>query len=115
MTESLSSNPKLSDVLYFLEHVGECPTEEIEVKVVSLLLIKEEIERLRAALTFYAHPETYFAIGLYPDLPCGEFMEDFSDTGPSLGQKPGKRAREALEISLGVKLEPDEVFETSDD
>ena len=46
------------------------------------------------ALAFYADPETYFAVGFFPDPPCGDFMEDFSET--HLGMKPGKRAREAL-------------------
>jgi hypothetical protein len=50
-------------------------------------------EALREALEFYADPDTYFAIGLFPDRPCGEFMEDFSDE-----HDPGypKRARAAL-------------------
>jgi hypothetical protein len=54
-----------------------------------------ELEKLRKALEFYANPETYFAIGFFPDPPNGEFMDDFSDTG-ELGMKPGKRARVAL-------------------
>lgn len=57
-------------------------------------------ERYREALEFYADPETYFAIGFFPDPPCGEFMDDFEDVGPQLGSKPGKRARRALSDSL---------------
>lgn len=53
------------------------------------------LHRLEDALTFYADPETYFAIGFMPDRPCGEFMDDFEET-PELGWKPGKRARAAL-------------------
>lgn len=49
------------------------------------------------ALEFYADPETYFAIGFFPDPPCGPFMEDFSKT-EELGNKPGKMAREALAL-----------------
>jgi hypothetical protein len=45
---------------------------------------------------FYGHPDTYFAIGFFPDPPCGQFMDDFSNT--ELGFKPGKNAREALLI-----------------
>ncbi len=51
-------------------------------------------DKLRKALEFYADPETYFAIGFFPDPPNGEFMDDFSET--ELGYKPGKRARIAL-------------------
>ncbi len=60
---------------------------------------KARSAKLREALEFYATPETYFAIGLFPDKPCGEFMDDISDCeGEEMGQtrKPGKRAREAL-------------------
>jgi hypothetical protein len=46
-------------------------------------------------LCFYADPQTYFAIGILPDPPCGEFIHDCDDTG-ELGVKPGKRAREAI-------------------
>jgi len=55
-----------------------------------------EIRRLRAALEFYADPETYFAIGFNADPPNGEFMDDFEEVG--LGYKPGKRARAALAV-----------------
>jgi len=84
-----------------------------QLKLICQAIAKQaaQSERVRAALMFYANPETYFAIGFFPDPPCGKFMEDFSDTGPSYGQRPGKRAREALEASLGVKLKPDEIFE----
>ena len=54
----------------------------------------EENERLRAALDFYADPETYFAWGFIGDSPCGEWDDDFEET--ELGYKPGKRARAAL-------------------
>lgn len=47
------------------------------------------------ALGFYADPSTYFAIGFFPDHPCGDFINDFSKTD-DLGMKPGKRARKAL-------------------
>jgi hypothetical protein len=56
--------------------------------------LHKEVAELRAALEFYANPETYFAIGFFPDRPCGEFIDDFSET--ELGMKPGKRARAAL-------------------
>lgn len=59
-----------------------------------------EAERLREALEFYADPETYFAIGFWPDPPCGAFIDDGSET-MGLGMKPGKRAR----IVLGYEKE----------
>jgi hypothetical protein len=55
----------------------------------------KQIKRLIKALEFYADPKTYFAIGFFPDRPCGDFMEDFDET--EFGWKPGKRARAALE------------------
>ena len=55
----------------------------------------ERIAELEEALAFYADPDTYYAIGFFPDPPCGEFMDDFSDTG-YLGMKPGARARAVL-------------------
>jgi len=64
--------------------------------------IPKYVERLQAKLTraekvieFYAEPDTYFGIGFLPDRPCGEFIDDVSETIP-LGYKPGKKAREYL-------------------
>ena len=67
---------------------------------------KAEAERdtLRAALAFYADPESYFGIGMFPDRPCGKFIEDFSEVPwPDGGTnfKPGKRARAALTRGAG--------------
>ena len=53
------------------------------------------LQELAEALRFYANPETYFGIGIFPDPPCGNFIDDFEDTD-ELGLKPGKRARAAL-------------------
>lgn len=59
-------------------------------------------ERLRRALEFYADPDTYFAIGFFPDPPNGDFMEDFEELrdGAATIVKPGKRARKALSTPL---------------
>jgi hypothetical protein len=39
--------------------------------------LKKEIRRLRKALEFYADPETYLAIGFFPDRPLHQgFFED---------------------------------------
>lgn len=54
------------------------------------------VEQMEAALEFYADPDTYCAIGFFPDRPCGEFMDDFSDEHDPGYPKPGKRARAAL-------------------
>ena len=53
------------------------------------------------ALRFYADPESYVAVLIVGDPPCGEFVEDQSDTGKPYGWRHGMRAREAL-----AKLEP---------
>lgn len=68
-----------------------------EVGSKALRVIEAENTKLREALEFYADPETYIAIGFFPDPPCGEFMEDFGETGTRhYGPRPGERARKAL-------------------
>jgi hypothetical protein len=47
-------------------------------------------------IRFYADPTTYFAVALIDDPPSGEIMDDFDDTGPHLGMKPGMRARKMM-------------------
>jgi len=54
----------------------------------------DEVERLRDTVEYYADPETYVAIGFFPDPPCGDFINDCDET--EYGVKPGKRARNAL-------------------
>jgi hypothetical protein len=61
--------------------------------------LREENERLREALEFYADPETYHAIAFLEERPCGNFMDDFSeDHGHEDYDRamPGKLARAAL-------------------
>lgn len=55
-----------------------------------LKLLEQAVEMAE----FYGDPETYFAVGVLGDSPCGEFVEDFDET--ELGTKPGKRARAFL-------------------
>jgi hypothetical protein len=59
-----------------------------------------EVAALREALEFYEDPETYIAIGFFPDRPCGAFMDDFEavedDPVRPGAIRPGKRARAAL-------------------
>lgn len=65
-------------------------------------LNKEEILKhlntLVEALAFYALPETYHAISILTDPPCGEFAEDFSDNNDYDYPKPGKLARDTFEL-----------------
>jgi hypothetical protein len=72
-------------------------TEADAAHVAELL---EAARGLAEATDFYADPDTYFAIGIFPDPPCGEFMEDFSkaerESDGYVRDYPGKRAREAL-------------------
>ena len=56
--------------------------------------LNKELRRAYKVIKYYANPETYFAIGFFPDPPCGDFMKDFSET--DLGLKPGKKARKFL-------------------
>ena len=63
-----------------------------------------ERDRLREALSFYADPDTYFAIGFFPDRPCGELMDDFGTAVDEHGFErtvPGKRARALLNETKG--------------
>lgn len=56
-------------------------------------------EQVLSAVAFYADPESYHAIAVLPDPPCGEFWEDFGeDHGhPDYDRPmPGKRARAAM-------------------
>lgn len=63
-----------------------------------VLKLRAENARLRDALQFYANPETYF--GCYFEFyePEGGLYDDFYEHPDStLGEKPGKRALNALE------------------
>jgi hypothetical protein len=66
------------------------------------LLVADTQELLVQTVQFYGDPESYMAIGFFPDRPCGDFIEDFEDT--ELGLKPGKRARATL-AALDEKFE----------
>jgi hypothetical protein len=65
------------------------------------LIVDPEIIKLIRALQFYADPETYYAIGFFPDPPCGDFIEDFDEL-----RKPGALARKTLiELNLPIEYE----------
>lgn len=82
--------------------LSSAPDELRQINQTLTLQIEEKDERIKVledALKFYADPDTYFAIGIFPDRPCGEFIEDFSEVKDCHGfdtVKPGKRARAAL-------------------
>lgn len=77
-----------------------CPVHEaLQATEKSLIKAHERIKALEEALEFYADPDTYFAIAIIPDPPCGAFWEDFSeDHGDPFYSRamPGKLAREVL-------------------
>jgi hypothetical protein len=72
----------------------------------------DEVKLMLDTLLFYAEPLTYFAIGFWPDRPCGEFMDDFSEARDQFGverTKPGKRARELFDkLDLEIYYEDDD-------
>ena len=88
-----------------LEFMGELTTTERHLKIAIdyALALEARLKRAEDALEFYADPGTYFAIGFFPDRPCGDFMEDFDET--EFGMKPGKMAREALK-GFGKEVKP---------
>lgn len=55
------------------------------------------------ALGFYASPETYYAVALLCDRPCGEFADDLDSTRDGIS-RPGKRAYEALQRISDIVL-----------
>lgn len=59
------------------------------------------VHQLVETIKFYANPETYFGIGLIGDAPFGEFMNDIDEPDPTMGEKPGKLARETLNTAIG--------------
>ena len=69
---------------------------------------KKKVKILTKALHFYADPNSYFAIGILSDGPCGEFAGDFSTTYDNFGEKtwkPGKLARETIVKVFGFEEE----------
>ena len=62
----------------------------------------EDVQLMLDTLMFYGDPDSYSAITLLLDPPCGDFAYDFdSETEPLSGKynrkMPGRQAREALE------------------
>jgi hypothetical protein len=66
---------------------------------------EDKIKKLSAALGFYADPDSYFAIGIFPDHPCGNFINDFdNEHGNDQYDRPmpGRYARMVLK-EIGKK------------
>ncbi len=61
--------------------------------------LEEQVEKLTEALAFYGDPDSYFAVAVRGDSPCGEFAYDLSEIDGTW--RPGKRARETLVELLG--------------
>jgi hypothetical protein len=77
-----------------------------------LAVIKQERDRLKEALEFYANPDTYFGCGFLFDRPTGGFDSDFDEGHEDYDRPmPGKAARAALrgETGGGWDAKPDEV------
>ncbi len=96
-TDDQEAKPRASARLRQWSHCFEpgTPLYHMPKMAYELRQIACYIEALEEALTFYADPETYFAIAFLADPPCGDFMADFSQT--ELGKKPGARARATLD------------------
>ena len=69
----------------------------------TLKMTKAELEKklkiAKAALAFYGDPMTYFAISIFSDPPCGEFVNDYGKAARIDGVVeyfPGARARSTL-------------------
>jgi len=68
-----------------------------EADKVTIQAAMDRIEELETALAFYADPDSYFAISIMTDRPCGGFAEDIGEVDAYDREMPGKLAREILE------------------
>ena len=84
---------------------SKAAVESIQAKNAKLL---EEVEKYKTALKFYADPETYFAIAMIADPPCGIWLDDQSWTGEDLRWKCGMRARIALDCEIDQPEDEDD-------
>lgn len=60
--------------------------------------LQQELNDAVPVIKFYASHETWWAVALMFDPPCGEIMEDFDidESDPHQTPRPGKRARDVL-------------------
>lgn len=88
---------------YTCSQPGYCDGEYVRLSdhETALAAAQKRERVLREALEYYADPNTYFAIGFFPDFPCGDFINDFGNVFDEYEMvdsfKPGKKARAALE------------------
>lgn len=73
----------------------------VDLKMALVLDLIEHLREAKEVLEFYGDPMTYFAIGIFPDPPCGEFINDYSEAVREadgvIGHFPGAKARAMLE------------------
>jgi hypothetical protein len=99
MSETPDELAELADLLEWKATAGEY----ISISANSLNRIANALRRLataEAALSLYADPDSYFAIAIWSDPPCGWFADDFGpdDEFPDYERPmPGKAAREYFE------------------
>ena len=103
MTDKAEHDPKFCVLCISGEHVQVPDVPESKENVEEM---KEVLGLLIDAVWFYANPQTYFAIALLKDEPCGEFASDFDET--YLGYKPGKRARDTLDRAEALVMNFDD-------
>ncbi|SRR6266851_2871119 len=95
---------KLSDAVLSMMCEGFLPAREGDHRIMAreLLEARQHIAKYREALRFYAVPETYIAIGIFPDPPCGEFINDYGEAYRAADGNtvvvPGEKARAALAL-----------------
>lgn len=84
------------------EFLEEAATEIMRLRVQVSALEAERDKwhdiaiNLAEALAFYADPDSYFAIAIMADRPCGEFADDVSKDETYGRHMPGAKARAAL-------------------
>lgn len=57
--------------------------------------LRKKLAIMVAAVKFYAEADTWFAVALFPDLPCGPIIDDYDEANDGR-IRPGKRARAAI-------------------
>lgn len=70
-----------------------------------------EIERLKVALSFYADPEEYFAVGILGDRPCGAFADDYGEWAPEWNEDMTPPRHGAFARRILGDVTEDQVYE----
>jgi len=74
--------------------------DELNTQNETLEQLEAKCEKLAEGLCFYADPDSYFAISILTDPPCGGFAEDTSEVDSYDREMPGRIARETLKRYL---------------